>query len=135
MINIRYHIVSITAVFLALGIGTALGSTFLDRYTVSLLDRNIRNAEERIRETKGENQRLTSELADARARDAALIQSGGQDIVSPRLADVPVIVVLENGVLVRMTTLGYGTRRSSIDRARSSTRLAVDRRRPLSPEA
>ena len=31
MINLRYHIVSITAVFLALGIGTALGGTFLDR--------------------------------------------------------------------------------------------------------
>ena len=34
MINLRYHIVSITAVFLALGIGLTLGSTFLDRVTV-----------------------------------------------------------------------------------------------------
>ena len=51
MINIRYHIVSITAVFLALGIGVALGSTFLDRVTVNVLDDQISSAENRIRET------------------------------------------------------------------------------------
>ena len=62
MINIRYHIVSITAIFLALGIGTLLGSTFLDRATVDQLDRNIRNAEARIADTEQENGRLEEEL-------------------------------------------------------------------------
>jgi hypothetical protein len=33
MINLRYHIVSITAVFLALGIGLAFGAAFIDRAT------------------------------------------------------------------------------------------------------
>jgi hypothetical protein len=34
MINLRYHIVSLTAVFLAIGIGLAFGSSFLDQATV-----------------------------------------------------------------------------------------------------
>ena len=38
MINLRYHIVSLIAVFLALGIGVAMGSTFLDRATVDNLN-------------------------------------------------------------------------------------------------
>lgn len=41
MINLRYHIVSIVAVFLALGIGLALGSTFVDSVLVSNLERQV----------------------------------------------------------------------------------------------
>ena len=52
MINLRYHIVSLTAVFLALAIGVLLGGTYLDKYTVDQLDQSITNAEERIRETR-----------------------------------------------------------------------------------
>ena len=98
MINIRYHIVSITAVFLALGIGTALGSTFLDRYTVNLLDRNISSAEGRIRAAKADNTRLSHELADARARDASLIENATPGLANNRLATVPVLVVAAAGV-------------------------------------
>jgi hypothetical protein len=95
MINIRYHIVSITAVFLALGIGVALGSTFLDRATVNLLDKNISSAETRIKDTKAENDRLSHDLAEAQARDASLVQDAGQ---ATTLADVPVVVVVASGV-------------------------------------
>lgn len=98
MINIRYHIVSITAVFLALGIGVALGSTFLDRATVDVLDRNIRNAEQRIRDTEAENQRLSKQVEDAGNRDAALLLAGGPELLGDQLVDVPVVVVRAPGV-------------------------------------
>ncbi|MEZ5178479.1 MAG: copper transporter [Acidimicrobiales bacterium] len=98
MINFRYHIVSITAVFLALGIGTALGSTFLDRYTVDLLDRNISSAEARIKATDAENDRLQSQVDDAEARDGALLVSGAPQMLDDRLPDVPVLVVAAAGV-------------------------------------
>jgi hypothetical protein len=98
MINIRYHIVSITAVFLALGIGVALGSTFLDRATVDVLDRNIRSAETRIRETKDENARLAREIEDARERDTSLIVVGSETLVEDHLTDVPVLIVAAPGV-------------------------------------
>jgi hypothetical protein len=97
MINIRYHIVSITAVFLALGIGVALGSTFLDRATVDVLERNIRSAENRIDETNAENARLNAEVDDARQRDEALIAVGGEQLLSDRLTEVPVLVVAAPG--------------------------------------
>ncbi|MDD9371626.1 MAG: copper transporter, partial [Acidimicrobiales bacterium] len=35
MINFRFHIVSLTAVLLALGIGLVLGTTFLDDATIN----------------------------------------------------------------------------------------------------
>lgn len=98
MINLRYHIVSITAVFLALGIGAALGGTFLDRYTVDLLDRNIRSAENRIAETEEENSRLAEDLEAADARDDALVQLGSASLLDGRLTDRPVLVVAAPGV-------------------------------------
>ena len=98
MINIRYHIVSITAVFLALGIGVALGSTFFDRATVDLLNRNINSAERRIKATNAENERLTRELDAARARDDALIVSGSGTLLGDRLKDAPVVVITAPGV-------------------------------------
>ena len=41
MINLRYHIVSVVAVFLALGIGLALGSTFVDSILVNELEDQV----------------------------------------------------------------------------------------------
>jgi len=98
MINIRYHIVSITAVFLALGIGVALGGTFLDRATVDLLDRNIGNAEIRIDAANKENARLSRELELAAERDTSLIVLGSEDLVADHLPEVPVLVVTAPGV-------------------------------------
>ena len=97
MINLRYHIVSITAVFLALGIGTALGGTFLDRYTVDVLDRNIKSAEQRIADTERENGRLEGEISEANARDDALIATGSATLFADELTDLPVLVVVSEG--------------------------------------
>jgi hypothetical protein len=41
VINLRYHIVSVVAVFLALGIGLALGSTFVDSILVNELEDQV----------------------------------------------------------------------------------------------
>lgn len=98
MINIRYHIVSITAVFLALGIGVALGSTFLDGATVDVLNRNITDAETRIREGKDRIAELEREADDAQARDDALILLGTDRLLAEQLADQPVLVVAEPDV-------------------------------------
>ena len=97
MINFRYHIVSITAVFLALGIGTILGSTFLDRYTVDQLDRNIRSAEERIDDTEAENRRLEERLDASTARDLAMI-AASEVYFGGLLTDRPVLIVAAPGV-------------------------------------
>ncbi|QYG92832.1 copper transporter [Iamia sp. SCSIO 61187] len=97
MINIRYHIVSITAIFLALGIGTLLGSTFLDRATVDQLDRNIRNAEARIADTEAENRRLQELVDRANGRDLGLIRAS-EALLAGQLTDQPVLIVAAPGV-------------------------------------
>lgn len=97
MINIRYHIVSITAVFLALGIGVALGSTFLDRATVNRLDDNIRNAEAEIDATKAENDRLSAALGAAQQRDVGLI-AASETTLDGQLTDRPVLLIVAPGV-------------------------------------
>lgn len=98
MINLRYHIVSITAVFLALGIGVALGGTFLDRYTFDLLERNIGSAEARIKETDAENAALKAQIARSAQQDTSLIQVGSSSLFAGQLTDVPVLIVAQGGV-------------------------------------
>lgn len=98
MINIRYHIVSITAVFLALGIGVALGSTFLDRATVNVLDGQINSAEKRIKATNEENDRLNQQVSQSRERDAALILEGSESLLAGELAEQPTLIIAAPGV-------------------------------------
>ena len=130
MINIRYHIVSITAVFLALGIGVALGSTFLDRATVDLLENRIGSAEARIDATDGENERLTAELEAAEERDASLIVLASEDLVADHLTDVPVLVVAAPGVgeddLDALSTVLERTGADLAGTVRLSDRLALE---------
>ena len=98
MINLRYHIVSIVAVFLALGIGTALGGTLLDRYTVDLLQQSISSAETRITRTEQENDRLSGQVRASEARDRALLETAGPSLLRDHLTNVPVLVVTAPGI-------------------------------------
>lgn len=62
MVNLRYHIVSLTAVFLALGLGILAGTTVIDQQVVSGLRANtaaLRNDLDRVR---GEVRELRDEL-------------------------------------------------------------------------
>jgi len=55
VINLRFHIVSITAAFLALAIGIFMGSTLLDRSTLDLLETRQKSLEEKIAQRIKEN--------------------------------------------------------------------------------
>ena len=59
MISLRYHIVSLVAVFLALALGIVVGSTVLQEGTVSVL----RATSDRVRKESDENSRRNVELA------------------------------------------------------------------------
>jgi len=70
VINLRYHIVSIVAVFLALGIGLALGSTFVDSVLVSNLEGQVDQLEADTLEAvaaREEAERLADQLVSERA--------------------------------------------------------------------
>ncbi len=70
MINIRFHVVSLVAVFLALGVGVAMGASFIDRATVDSMRGRVDDLETGFRD-RGDQ---LSAYADAVAeRDEAAI--------------------------------------------------------------
>ena len=97
MINLRYHIVSLTAVFLAIGIGLTLGSTFLDRATVENLNGQLENLETRLGDRDEQIELLEDELAEAEALQSALDEQGA-GLLAGRLDAVPVVVMASAGV-------------------------------------
>ncbi len=94
MINFRFHIASLIAVFLALAVGILVGSTVIDQAIVENLDHQIDRVELKADERKAENDRLKSDLD----RLEAYIEGSAPFTVGARLDAVPVAVVAERGV-------------------------------------
>src|SRR5687768_1406651 len=93
MVNFRFHLVSLTAVFLALAMGIAMGATVVDRALVDQLEEQLNGVERRTERTNADNGRL-QEVVGGWERFAA--QSGDQ-LVDGRLAGLPVLVVGVHG--------------------------------------
>lgn len=97
MINIRFHIVSITAVFLALAIGIFMGSSLLDRATVESLTSTQQSLEQRIAERGRENDALRA-LATASDESATTFADGQmRRLLNGTVAD-QVLLVAARGV-------------------------------------
>jgi copper transport outer membrane protein MctB len=93
MINLRYHIVSLAAVFLALGIGVVMGTTVVDKGVAATLQRRAQAAErraDRIEDDKTQLQRQLS-LWDRFGKDDLL------SLVRERLARQSAILIIEDG--------------------------------------
>ena len=93
MINLRYHVVSITAVFLALGIGLTLGSSFLDRVTVDNLKDRLDTVQERVDETERENHALADRVSAFEERDTEFTKELPGRLLRGRLEAVPVLIL------------------------------------------
>lgn len=98
MINLRYHIVSITAVFLALGIGIAMGSSFLGAAAVDRVEGNIRATRQAASDARTERDGLQAELDRRDETDAELLEDGSETLFANDLTDVPVVIVSVGGV-------------------------------------
>lgn len=98
MINLRYHIVSITAVFLALGIGIAMGSSFLSDAAVDQVDRNIASTRQEAREARAEAGRLRDEVEQRTQRDEDLRDQAAARLFRADLEGVPVVLLTVGGV-------------------------------------
>jgi hypothetical protein len=93
MINFRFHLVSLIAVFLALALGVVVGSTVIDRAIVDGLEAQIERVERNADQQRERNSvlgREKSALEDL-ARDTAPFAVAG------RLDDVTVAVVAVRG--------------------------------------
>jgi hypothetical protein len=94
MVNLRYHIVSLIAVFLALGIGVVMGSTVIDRGVVDALNNKVNDVDNRVRRTDAENHRLSGQVeVGHNFADQAL-----DHVLRGRLKGVPVVTMATEGI-------------------------------------
>ena len=98
MINLRYHIVSITAVFLALGIGVAMGSTLIQRATIDTLENRLDDQKQRLEETDAENERLEAELAAVEQLNSQFGAQATEQLLQGRLDQVPIMIFAAEGI-------------------------------------
>lgn len=94
MISFRFHLISLIGVFLALGIGIAVGASVVDRATVSTLEEQVDNVGARAERTNAENDRLRRELD----RWQTFADQTGDELVEGRLVGVEIVVVGVQGV-------------------------------------
>lgn len=93
MVSFRFHIVSLTAVFLALAIGIGIGATVVDQATVDTIRGQLENVENRADATNAENDRLEADVSQwERFGD-----QGAAALVRGKL-NAPVVVVGVQGV-------------------------------------
>lgn len=97
MINFRYHIVSMIAVFLALGIGIIMGTAVIDRAVVDRLERQQEGLQADVDEVQAENNRLRDELREERDAARQLAEEGSERLLDGALPDVPVAVIGPRG--------------------------------------
>lgn len=94
MINFRFHLVSLVAVFLALALGVVVGSTVIDKAIVDRLSAQIDSVKKRADEQRAENRTLRDQM---KGLETFIVQSQPQ-VVGRRLNQVAVTVVAVRGV-------------------------------------
>lgn len=94
MLSFRFHIVSLIAVFLALAIGIAAGSTFIDRAIVDSLQDRVDTVSANLDARRAENQQLSGQIDDLEA----YVSDSAPWLVEDRLNGRSIVVVAERGV-------------------------------------
>ena len=94
MINLRYHIVSLVAVFLALGLGIVMGSTVIDRVTVDALNNRLDDVQRSVSAIRDENGRLKGQVD----RGLDFAETTRDQLLRGHLRNVPVMVVAVAGI-------------------------------------
>lgn len=94
MINFRFHLVSLVAVFLALTVGIVMGATVIDRAIVDGLNDRIDAVSRKADTRKKESEVLKAEVG----RLNEFIGQSQPYVVEGRLTNVPVVVLATRGI-------------------------------------
>jgi Copper transport outer membrane protein, MctB len=98
MINFRYHLVSLTAVFLALGVGLLLGTTFLDDALENQLRSDLDELEHDLDRAGERNSELRRQLDAFEEEAGGLDEQLGARLFDGQLLGQPVLVVAPRGI-------------------------------------
>jgi hypothetical protein len=94
MINFRFHLVSLVAIFLALALGVVIGAGVIDRGVVDALDSRLNQVEANSQRIESENGDLRSQLDELDGASQALARQA----VDGALTNVDVGVLAVRGV-------------------------------------
>lgn len=94
MINFRFHLVSLIAVFLALALGVVVGSTVIDRAIVDGLEAQIDRVERNAEEQRRENNELRQRVEQLQVFEEQVAPF----VLDDRLPGVPVVLLATRGV-------------------------------------
>jgi len=94
MLNLRYHVVSLVAVFLALGIGVLMGVQVINRGIVDQLQHRLDGVEASDRKTRSDNDRLAGQLGTWNR----FVDEGRAELLAGQLRGVPVLLVGVDGI-------------------------------------
>ncbi len=94
MINFRFHVVSIVAVFLALAIGVVFGSTIVDRAVVDRLEKRLDDVDEKAEQQRDENEQLKTDIE----RHDAYLRSNAPYTVDGRMSGRDIVVLADAAV-------------------------------------
>src|SRR2546423_12810867 len=89
MVNLRYHVVSLVAVFLALGVGVLMGTTVINKVTVDQLRKRLDSVAASVRQTRRENDSLSAQVQTWQR----FADQGRDQLLLGRLKGVPVLLV------------------------------------------
>ncbi len=92
MVNLRFHIVSITAVFLALAIGIFMGSTLLQRATVDSLKSRQRSLDAKIDARVRENAAFRAGLGEVDEQNLSFAEDGLPPLLGQQLRDTVLMI-------------------------------------------
>ncbi len=98
MVNFRFHIVSLTAVLLSLGIGLVLGTTFLDDATVHQLESQLDGLEANLDAARARNDEQQERLGRFEDEATQLDERLGERLYEGKLEGAPVLVISTQGV-------------------------------------
>ena len=94
MINFRFHLVSLVAVFLALTIGIVVGASVVNHKIVDSLNHRIDTIGKNADKQRNENRVLSANVQQLES----YLTTAAPYVVESRLTAVPVVVVAEHGV-------------------------------------
>lgn len=94
MVTFRFHLMSLTAVFLALAVGIAIGATVVNQATVDTLEGRLNAVQNNVERTEKRNNELEAEVNEwNRFTDQA-----ADELVEGRLIQQPILVVAVRGI-------------------------------------
>jgi hypothetical protein len=94
MINFRFHLVSLVAVFLAVGLGILVGSSFIDQKIVNRLDTEIDRVSKENDQRRAESKQLSQQNSDLQD----FVELTAPFVVDGRLDGQSVAIIAERGV-------------------------------------